>query len=102
MPFDYTPRAVDVLPSVGRRRMYTKWDVNVQLLHDSTMEVMYMRQDEPMSLHVAVRSGSQVKVGDLCFINTLGQCANEYLQSVLVFLCLFHCFYFTENFLCSY
>ena len=61
-PHSYAAPGVTRMPRVGELRRLVKWDVNLCLLHDAQMDILYVRDDIPQGFHLACRSGSHVKV----------------------------------------
>lgn len=42
-----TPR-----PGPGRKRLYNKLETKVNLLHDATVDILFMREDVPNAMHI--------------------------------------------------
>lgn len=57
-PVDYQRTPITVYPTAGERRIYTKFDLKVNTLHDATFDVLFMSNDVPNAMHLNFVKGS--------------------------------------------
>lgn len=61
-PFDYSCTPITEMPKKGERRILINHDVRVSLLHDSSIDFWFMRNEELNAIHSRVKQGSSFEV----------------------------------------